>query len=71
VQARSEDAALLPIECLFHEGGKTLAYVKSASGWEKRPVELGLTNYIAAVVASGLREGEVVAAERPAHAIFP
>jgi hypothetical protein len=56
---------------LFHEGGKTLAYVKSASGWEKRPVELGLTNYIAAVVASGLREGEVVAAERPAHAIFP
>jgi multidrug efflux pump subunit AcrA (membrane-fusion protein) len=68
---QSEDAVTVPLESVFHESGKTFAYVHQSEGWEKRELELGLTNHIAAAVVSGLREGEVVAAELPAHAILP
>jgi hypothetical protein len=42
-----------------------VAFVRGPSGWEKRDVELGVVNSIAAEVKSGLNTGDVVAAEWP------
>ncbi len=61
------DAVVAPREGIFTEppDGKPFVFVRTDSGWERRPVELGLTNNVAAVVRSGLRPGEAIAAERP------
>jgi multidrug resistance efflux pump len=61
------DAVVAPREGIFTDppGNKPFVLVHTASGWERRPVELGLTNNVAAVIRSGLRPGEVIAAERP------
>jgi membrane fusion protein (multidrug efflux system) len=71
ILGRSADAPVIPLECVFQERGKSLAYVKTPSGWEKRDVQLGMANNVAAAVVSGLRAGDVVAAEPPAHVIVP
>jgi hypothetical protein len=47
------------------ESGKSFVYVRGAGGFERREVELGLKNHVRAVVKSGVREGEVLAAEPP------
>jgi HlyD family secretion protein len=67
VVAREEKAAIAPLEAVFTEAGtgKPFAFLRRPSGWERRPVEVGLTNNVAAVVLSGVRPGEVVAAEWP------
>jgi len=59
--------ALAPREALFEEPGRDgpYVYVKDGSGWQKRDVSVGLTNNTTAVIRSGLRPGEVLAAERP------
>jgi multidrug efflux pump subunit AcrA (membrane-fusion protein) len=64
---REERAAIAPRETIFREGtdGGPFVFLKNASGWERRSVELGPANHVAAVVRSGLRPGEVVAAEWP------
>jgi multidrug efflux pump subunit AcrA (membrane-fusion protein) len=60
-------AVLAPLEGIFTDaaGGARYAFVGTAGGWERREVEIGLTNNVAAVIRSGLRPGEVIAAERP------
>jgi multidrug resistance efflux pump len=68
---QSEDAVSVPLESVFHEGPKAFAFVRNPAGWEKRELELGLSNNVAVAVSSGLHEGEVVAAELPSHAILP
>ena len=67
VIASSPKAAILPREGIFLEGAerRPVAYVRSGEKWTRRELELGLKNNIAAAVLSGLREGDVVAAERP------
>ena len=65
------DAVIAPGESVFKDGDRTFAYVKNASGWQKRELQLGLSTAIASAVTSGLSEGEIVAAELPTHAIFP
>lgn len=64
----SEQAAVIaPREAIFTDApnGSPYALVVTASGWERRDVEVGLANNIAAVIRSGLRPGESIAAERP------
>jgi hypothetical protein len=39
--------------------------VRSAEGWKRREVELGVRSALVAAVKSGLTNGEVVALERP------
>jgi HlyD family secretion protein len=58
---------LAPREGIFADapGGTAYVFVANKGGWERREVEIGLTNNIATVVRSGLRPGEVIAAERP------
>jgi len=69
VLAREEQATVAPLESVFREGsdGAPFAFLKGPSGWERRELDLGLANNVAVAVRSGLRPGEVVAAERPAE----
>jgi HlyD family secretion protein len=63
------DATLVPLESIFSDEGAGQApfvFVKNAGGWERRPVSLGVADNIEVVVRSGLRPGEVIAAEWPA-----
>jgi multidrug resistance efflux pump len=60
-------AAVAPAGAVFREGARAQAYVfvQGASGWERRDVELGLTNHLQASIRSGLKPGEVIALDRP------
>lgn len=60
-------AAVVPAGAVFREGAlaRPFVYVQAASGWERRDVELGLTNYLQASIRSGLRPGEIVALDAP------
>ena len=62
-----EQATVAPLAGIFTDanGKSPFVYVKTATGWDKRDVELGLSNYIAIAVKSGLKPGEVVALEVP------
>ena len=56
-----------PLESVFQDGqnAKPYVFVKAGEGFEKREVEIGLRNNVAAAVVSGLKAGEVIALERP------
>ena len=64
----AEQATVAPLGAVFSDpgDGRSYVFVQQASGWEKREIELGLRNSIAAEVLSGLKTGEVVALQRPA-----
>jgi len=63
--------ALVPREALHQDPGQgdPYVFVKGPSGWSKRDVTVGLMNNTVAVVRSGLRPGEELAAERPPERI--
>jgi HlyD family secretion protein len=64
---KEDQAVAAPVQAIFTEPGDAQSYVfiKSAAGWQKRPVELGLRNHVAVAVRSGLEPGEVIALRRP------
>jgi HlyD family secretion protein len=67
--------AAVPLGAVFQEGNqrgnqlgnlaKTFVLVEQPSGWERREIELGVSNHVLAAVRKGLRPGEVVALDRP------
>jgi HlyD family secretion protein len=61
------EVAAVPREGIFTDpaDGKTVAFVRGASGWEKRDVSLGAISNTAAEVKAGLSTGDVVAVEWP------
>lgn len=67
LESETQVAAVAPLAAIFQDGASQspFVYVKSGDGWERREVQLGLTNNLVAAVRSGLRPGEVVAAEVP------
>ncbi len=67
VLASETAAAVIPIEAIFDAGPGTApgVFVYSGGAWVRREIEIGLASNIAVAVRSGLRPGEVVAAERP------
>lgn len=70
VLAREESGGIVPREAVFYdpEDRQPYAIVKTPAGWEKRDLELGLSNHVAVAVRAGVRDGDVVAAEMPAVA---
>ncbi len=59
-------AAIIPRTAVFDAGANApFAYVRTASGWEKRKLDLGLANNTETAVNSGLKAGETVALEQP------
>ena len=65
---RQENALLIPLEAIRNEGGKSFVYLKTATGFEKRFIAVGLQNSTHAAVSSGLRAGDEVALEAPPKA---
>ncbi len=63
----AREQILVPLESVRRDGdgGEPYVFVRTAAGFEKRRVELGLTSNVKAAVKSGLREGETVAVETP------
>ena len=59
------ETVVVPREGIFSENGKSFVFIQTPSGFERRPVELGLTSHTAAAVKSGVKPGEVVALEKP------
>ncbi len=60
-------SAIAPVGSVFEDGssGKPFVYVRSAEGWRKQDVGLGLRNNIEVAVRSGLKKGDVVALDPP------
>jgi len=64
--ASAEGVLSVPLAAVFTELGERYVFVKKGeTEWERRPVQIGLSDYFYAEVASGLKEGEVVALEQP------
>jgi HlyD family secretion protein len=64
---QEDDAVVAPLGAVFKDASSRSShvYVKSGDTWEKREVELGMSNNIAVSVRTGLRPGEIVATELP------
>ncbi|MCC7175620.1 MAG: efflux RND transporter periplasmic adaptor subunit [Bryobacterales bacterium] len=62
---RDENKPLIPLEAIQSEGDRTFAYVRTASGFEKRYIEVGMRSSLEAAVLSGLQAGERVALTVP------
>lgn len=66
VETQSEQL-IAPRESIFKDSpeGKPYVYVRTASGFERREVELGLISNIKAAIVRGLKAGEAIAVEPP------
>ena len=62
-----EQATMAPLGAVFQNGSaeKPFVFVRTADGWQKREVGLGLRNNIVVAVRSGLSKGDVVALDPP------
>jgi HlyD family secretion protein len=70
--ASEKQATLAPLDAVFFEGlTKPFVFLRTSSGWQRREIELGLRNRVAAVVRAGVSPGDVVALERPAGGKAP
>jgi multidrug efflux pump subunit AcrA (membrane-fusion protein) len=64
--ATEKQATVAPLEAVFqNEAEKPFVLLQGPAGWQRKEVELGLKNHIAVAILSGLRKGDVLAAERP------
>jgi multidrug efflux pump subunit AcrA (membrane-fusion protein) len=67
VQLESEqNATLVPLGGLFQGENGPFVFVRAGKDWQRRPVEVGPANHLSAAIRSGVRPGEVIAAEWPA-----
>ena len=56
---------LLPRAAVFYEADGQYVFVQAPKGWLRKKVDLGLTSFTNAAIASGVQKGEVVALQRP------
>jgi multidrug efflux pump subunit AcrA (membrane-fusion protein) len=56
---------LLPLSAVFQENGASFVFQQSPDGWIRKPVELGLANFTAVAIHSGVKKGDVIALQRP------
>ncbi len=59
------NALAIPPFAVFHEEGKTVAFVAMDSGFEKREVVMGAQNEDLVEIKAGLKKGEQIALSRP------
>jgi multidrug efflux pump subunit AcrA (membrane-fusion protein) len=60
IQDKVDSGVIAPLAGFTQEEGKTVAYVKKASTFERREVQLGLHNTTHTVVLAGLQPGEEI-----------
>ena len=63
--ASVENALSVPLSAVFTEKGERFVYVKGSENFERRPVQIGISDYSFAEVQHGLQEGDTVALELP------
>lgn len=63
--ASVEKALSVPLSAVFTEKGERYVYVQEGEVFERRPVQIGISDYSFAEVQNGLKDGEVVALELP------
>lgn len=63
--SRAEHVLTVPVSVVFTEGKEKVVYIPKGTGYERRVVELGASDYKYCEVTSGLNEGDIVASERP------
>ena len=63
--ASVENALSVPLPAVFTEKGERYVYVKGEGNFERRPVQIGISDNSFAEVQSGLAEGDYVALELP------
>ncbi len=64
--ASVENALSVPLSAVFTEKGERYVYVKDGEQFERRPVQIGISDYAYAEVQRGVNDGDVVALETPA-----
>lgn len=62
------DAVQVPIVAVAEESGKYYCHVKTVTGFQKREVKIGLSNFENVQIKEGLRTGEVVYLNDPSDA---
>ncbi|MEO7675864.1 MAG: efflux RND transporter periplasmic adaptor subunit [Verrucomicrobiota bacterium] len=67
--ASAQDVLSIPLAAVFTENGERYAYVKKDEATERRPIQIGVTDYSYAEVTSGLAAGEMVSLEQPADTL--
>lgn len=60
---RQENVLLAPASAVGEENGRHYVYVRTPKGFEKREVQVGLTNGVQTAILEGLKEGDVVRAQ--------
>jgi macrolide-specific efflux system membrane fusion protein len=65
--ASVENALSVPLSAVFTEKGERFVYVKDGDKFERRVVQIGISDYSFAEVQRGLQDGEAVALELPAN----
>ncbi len=68
--ATADNVIAVPLASVFTEEGQRFVYVKNDTGFERRVVQVGVTDYDFAEIQKGLQSGEVVALEQPAGENF-
>jgi HlyD family secretion protein len=68
VVGRRENALMIPLQTVHSEGGKDFVFLKTATGFEKRQIEVGLEGAADVAVVSGLAAGDEVALTAPQSA---
>lgn len=63
--AQVQQVPAVPISAVFTEGADKVLYVRNGAQVERRVVTLGVSDYQYCEVKSGVREGEIVALEKP------
>lgn len=64
--AELENVVYVPVQCVFFDGGETVAFVRKLGGVEMRQVEVGLDNSKLVEVKNGLEDGDIVLLSPPA-----
>jgi multidrug efflux pump subunit AcrA (membrane-fusion protein) len=65
--ATSESATIVPQAAVVYEDDQPYAFVWTPSGWERRRLELELSDNLNVAVRSGIQPGESVALSRPSE----
>ena len=63
--AKNPKALSIVTSAVFFEGSQPVVFVQDTSGFEKRAVELGISDTVHVEIKKGVKEGEKVALQRP------
>lgn len=69
--ASADNVLCIPLAAVFTEDNERYALVKTGETYERRPIQIGVTDYSFAEVITGLSAGETVSLEQPSEDIKP